>query len=139
MLDKFEELLKELSTELDTKLHLDENRACMLSFDEKINVQLELDKDLENLLVFCCICTLPPGRFRENVFLEALKENDKFPYIATFAYFEKENSLAMYNFLYVANLNVEILSSYLKTFVDLAFLYYEAISRGQTSPILKAT
>lgn len=139
MSDKFEEMLKGLSILLDTKFHIDKNRACSIIFDEKIILQLELDENLENLIVFSSVCPLAPGKFRENVFLEALKENNKFPYIAIFAYYEADNSLAMCNYLPFDTLNPEILSSYLSTFIDLAFLYQEAISRGQTSPILKPT
>ncbi len=137
MLDKFEELLKELSIQLGTELHIDKNGACLIFFEEKVKVQLELDKNLENLIVFCAICTISPGKFRENVLSNALKENNTFPYIATFAYFERESSLCMFNYLYFANLNAQMLSSYLLTFVDLASLYQDAISHGQSSPILK--
>lgn len=137
MRDKFDELLKELSIQLDIELHLDHNGACLIDFDEKVKVQLELDKSLENLIVFSSLCQIPPGKFRENVLCDALKENDKFPYIATFSFFEKESSLVLFNFLSFANINAEILSSYLTTFVDLAYLYQDAISHGQTSPILK--
>jgi hypothetical protein len=137
MIDKFEELLKELSIQLEIQLHLDKNGACTIFFDEKIKVQLELDKNLENLIVFCSINSITPGKFRENVLLEALKENDKFPYIATFAFFERESSLAMFNFLNFSSLSAQMLSSYLTLFVDLAILYQDALSHGQTSPILK--
>lgn len=137
MVDKFAELLKELSVHLGTELHIDHNGSCLVVFDDKIKVQLELDKDLENLIVFSSLCTIPPGKFRENVLTDALKENDKFPFIATFSYLEKENSLAMFNFLYFAELHIESLISYLTTFVELATLYQDTLLHGQTSPILK--
>jgi hypothetical protein len=135
MIDKFEEILKELSIELTTPLHVDENNACLIVFDEKINVQLELDETLENLIIFSLIYSLPPGKYRENVLLEALKENDKFPYIAVFAYFEPENSLALFNILNLSNLNSKTLVSYLLAFRDLALIYQNSLIHGQTSPI----
>ncbi len=137
MINKFEELLKDLSIQLNTELHVDKHGACLINFDEKIKVQLELDKSSQNLIVFSPICQLPPGKFRENVFLDALKENNKFPYIATFSYFEKENSLAIFNFFHLNSLKSQMLASYLTIFVDLVKLYQDAILHGQTSPILK--
>lgn len=137
MVDKFEELLQALSVQLDAELHVDQKGACLIAFDENIKVHLELDKSLENLIIFCLVSAIPPGKFRENVLTDALKENNKFPYIAAFAYYEKENSLAMFNFFHFDSLKAEMLSSYLAAFVDLTALYQDALSRGQTSPILK--
>jgi len=139
MIDKFEEILKELSIELKTPLHVDENNACMIVFEDKINVQLELDETLENIIIFSLIYPLAPGKYRENVLLEALKENDKFPYIAVFGYYEPEDSLALFNILNLSNLTSQILTSYLLTFVDLALIYQDSLIHGQSSPILKNT
>ncbi|EKE03255.1 MAG: hypothetical protein ACD_20C00227G0001 [uncultured bacterium] len=137
MAGKFEELLKELSVQLDSEFSIDQNKGCLIAFDENIKVQLELDENQEYLIVFSIISAVPPGKFRENVLLSALKENDKFPYVAAFGYLEKENSLAMFNFLYLDSLNIDILTSYLAAFVDLAALYQNDLLHGQTSPILK--
>lgn len=137
MINKFEEILKELSVQLQIELHIDHNGACLIDFDEKIKVQLELDQSEENLIVFCSIAPITPGKFKENVFIDALKENDKFPYIATFAYLEKENSLVMFEYLYFPDLKADILASYISTFSEIALLYHDALIHGQIAPALK--
>jgi len=135
MLSKFEQLLQELSDKIDISLKVDDNEACAILYDEKITVQLEMDNDEENILVTCSIIELPPGKFRENVLKEALKENNKYPYLASFGYFYDDNCLAAFNYLNFANLNAQILFDYLNVFSEMCFTYHEAITNGQVSPI----
>jgi len=137
MKNKFEDLLVDLSELLDTELLADSNNACSIIFDETLEVQLELDESEENLIVYSSICPVPPGKFRENVLLQALKENDKFPFIGILGYYEAETSLCLFNYLYFDDMTPDLLSSYLSLFVEYAFLYREAISKGQTTPSLK--
>ncbi|NGX34112.1 MAG: hypothetical protein K1060chlam1_00461 [Candidatus Anoxychlamydiales bacterium] len=134
MRSKFQELLLDLSEKLDLDIDLlvDKNRACSILFDN-VEVQLELDQNADNLIIFSSIAELPAGKYREKVLLDALKANDQFPYIATFSYFELDASLSMHNFLNFASLNADILASYLATFVELAKKYKKAVERGQTS------
>jgi hypothetical protein len=136
MIDKFESLLKLLSNKFNTDLKIDQNQSCLISFDDTVNVQFELDEALENLIIFSPIAQLPPGKFRENVLLNALKENDKFPYLAVFGYLEKTNSLAIYNLLNFSSLDNETLYSFINAFVELAFLYHDAVLQGNSSPLL---
>lgn len=137
MQDKFKDLIKDLADLLMQDLYVDKNGACVIVYDDVIKVQLELDKSSQNLIVFSSVSPLPPGKFRENVLLDALKENEKFPYIAIFSFFEPDSSLALHNFLDFANLKADVLASYLSTFVELCFLYRNAINSGQTSPVIR--
>lgn len=137
MRSKFQNLLSDLSEkiELDVDLLVDKNKACSILFEDNIQVQLELDSSSENLLIFCSITEIPPGKFRENVLLDALKANDEFPFIAILSYFEPDSSIALYNFLDFASLSADVLASYLSIFVELALKYKKAIERGQSSPV----
>ncbi len=133
MRDKFLILLNSLSEKLEIDLQLDKNGACTILYEDDLKVQLELDSTLENLIVFSSLFTLAPGKFREDVLLNALKANDTFPYVATFSYFEPDSSLAFHNFLKFETLTVDILVSYLSTFVELASRYKKAIEQGNSS------
>jgi hypothetical protein len=135
MIDKFENLLQFLSTKLDAPLKLDSNQSCYILFDDSLGIQIELDDTLENLIIFSSITEIPPGKFRENVLLNSLKENNKYPFLVTFGYLEKTNSLAIFNFLKLSSLDNEQLLSYLQTFVELGFLYKDAISKGNLSTL----
>jgi len=134
MNDNFEKILIKISEHYAIDLHPDKNNACAIRCDDKITVQLEMDKDEENLLIFCAIASIPAGTYRKNIFIQALQENDRFPYIAKFGYFEEENSLAIYIFFDFIKMKIEVLLDYLSIFVDLAILYYDAIEKGNLLP-----
>ncbi|NGX28842.1 MAG: hypothetical protein K940chlam1_01030 [Candidatus Anoxychlamydiales bacterium] len=137
MQNKFQDLIESLADHLSQDLYVDKNGACVIVFDDVIKVQLELDQTSQNLIVFSSVCELPPGKFREKVLLDALKANDKFPYVAILSFFEPDSSLALHNFLDFRSLKVDVLASYLSTFVELCFLYKDAINSGQTSPVIR--
>lgn len=126
----FEKIVNAISEDLDANLHVDVNGACTVLFDDVLPVHLELDEN-DDLIIFSAICTLDPGKYREKILSEALKENDKFPSIATLGYFEEENSLALFNFLDLKYINEKTLISYLMTFVELGFLYYNSLTKGK--------
>ena len=131
MNDNFKQLLDKISEHFAIELEIDKNRACAIRFDDKITIQVELDETQENLLFFCSIAQIPAGTFRKNLLLQALKENDKYPYIAKLAYFEKENSLALYHFFNFSKFKMEAMLDFITIFADLAILYYNAIASGQ--------
>src|SRR5277367_5219942 len=105
MIDRFEELLNELSTELATPLHTDRKGACKLKINETFHVQLECDAHQENLLVATFICDVPPGKYRENILRDALKANWPFPKNGTLAYSDRNNKLVLFSNFQLANMN----------------------------------
>lgn len=137
MQNKFQDLINDLAKILSQDLYVDKNKACVISYDDVLKVQLELDQSSQNLIVFSSITTLAPGKFRENVLLDALKANNEFPYVAIFSFFEPDSSLALHNFLDFPSLKADVLASYLSTFVEICFLYRSAINANQTSPIIR--
>lgn len=137
MQDKFKDLIEELSKILSEDLYVDKNHACVIVYDDVLKVQLELDESGQNLIVFSSIIALTPGKFRENVLLGALKANNEFPYVAIFSFFEPDSSLALHNFLDFSSLKAEVLASYLSTFVEICFLYRNAINANQSTPIIR--
>src|SRR5688572_26408203 len=72
--DLYETLLEELGEILKIKLKPDHN-TCLIEFKEGVSIQLELDKQAENLLIVCDLGEIAVGRYRENLLREALKAN----------------------------------------------------------------
>ena len=73
--DKFDNLIQELGTVLKIKLKPDKNNACLLRFKNGMQIQLEADSRSEKLILASDLGQIPQGRFRENIFREALKAN----------------------------------------------------------------
>lgn len=139
MIDRFEELLRELSVQLDTTLHLDKIGACSLKIDEQFHVQIECDPHQERVLIATFICELPPGKFRENILKDALKANHPFPQNGTLAYSDRNNQLALFSYLPFTNLTGRKLSEFLNAFVEKTGQWRSAVDAGQTSGLTSST
>ncbi len=135
-MDKFDNLLFELGKILDVELYPDQNRACLLVINNAYRVQLELDKYEENLLFGALIAEIPPGKFRENVLKDALKYNAIAPpkRIGTLGYIDKINTLSLFDFLPIHDLNAQKVSEHLGRFMDQLILWIDALKSNQTSP-----
>jgi hypothetical protein len=135
MTDPFEELLHQLGKFLDVSLHVDKSHACTLQIHDKLKVQLELDPALEMVWIASFLIEIPPGRFRENVLLEALKTNHlPDPRTGILGFSLRKHCLTMHQRYPLALLTGEILSMYVASFIDYAELWRDAIQKGMTSP-----
>ncbi len=130
MIDRFTELLQELGKILDISLHPDEHQSCALLVDEKLKLQLELDKSLETLIVGAHLGIVPPGKFRENLLAHALKANAIFPRMGTFGYSPYHNQMAFFEFLPLNTQNGEKLADFLAMFIAKAKEWKEALESG---------
>ncbi len=131
--DRFEELLKELSPELGVPLHPDRRNACKLRINDSLQVQLECDGPQENLLIATFICELPPGKFRETILKDALKSNGPFPTLGILSYSERNNQLVLFASLVLAQLNGKILAEFLLAFIEKATQWRRGVETGQTA------
>lgn len=77
-LDPFAILLADLGALIQVPLHPDHQRACSLNINNELHVQLKEDEN--RILVATFLAEIPPGKFRENIFKETLKENNLFPH-----------------------------------------------------------
>ena len=135
MTDPFEDLILQLGSLLKQTLHVDRHRACALRVENKFTVQIQLDKEQENLIIASCIKELPPGKYRENVLSEALKTNHLLlPYPGTFGYLALKSSLTLHRTTRFAPLTALALEGFLAEFIDTAKAWYTAISHGESSP-----
>jgi hypothetical protein len=128
--DYFGTLLEELSTLFKTRLTPDANGCCFIRFKEDLAVCLEIDKS-GNLLVVSDLGTPSLGRYRENLFREALKANGlPPPRNGIFAYSKRKDSLVLYDSLPTVKLTAPKLFEYLTTFKQKADLWRSAIVQG---------
>ncbi len=136
MIDRFDEILNELGNIYSVTLHPDKVGACKIQFPEQFAIQLECDPHLENLLVATYICEIPPGKFRENIFKDALKANHPFAQNGALAYSEKNNQLVLFSYLRLASLNGRKLSEFIQAFIEKASGWRTGVETGQTSQLV---
>ena len=134
MIDAFNDLIVKLGASFGKTLHLDHNHACALRVQNKFTVQIQLDREQEHVLLAAFIKELPPGKYRENVFCEALKTNHLADPRPTLSFVPMKTSLTLHQKVLFAHLDPLLLEGILAVFIDTAKAWYEAISRGETSP-----
>lgn len=137
----FESLLQEIGKELKIKdLHADRNHSCLIKFKEGISIQIERDESGEGLVIGCTIATIPPGKYRENVFREALKANGlPEPRFGTFAYSKRSDQLVLFIILPIKDLTGEKIIAVLLPFKEKATVWKDAIEHGNVPSINSQT
>ena len=128
-MDHFAILLADLGALIQVPLHPDHHRACCLSVNGELHVQLKEDKD--RILVAAFVSEIPAGKFRENILTETLKENNLFPRVGTFSYSERNNQLALYSYVYFPGLDGNKMADFLEKFFEKAFSWKTALQTGQ--------
>lgn len=137
--DAYGLLLQELGKLLNIKnLQPDTNNSCLIKFPGEPSIQIELDKSHNNLMLCCNFGAVPPGRYRENVFREALKSNGlPPPHHGDFAYSKKTDNLIMIELLPITELNGDKVFNALAPFREKAKNWHESISRGEIPSTLQ--
>lgn len=135
-MDYFSELLYDLGREIGEALYPDSNRICQLNYHGQLHVQIEYFEPKQQLLIASFLCEIPPGKYREMLFKEALKTNDKYPRIGTLAYSERNNQLVLFAFLPTPSLNGRQLFHFIEQFIPKAMGWKEAVERGRPLPTI---
>jgi len=130
-MDHFALLLADLGALIQVPLHPDHHRACCLSVNGELHVQLKEDTNKDRILVAAFIAETPAGKFRENIFKETLKENNLFPRIGSFSYSERNNQLAFFSYVYFEGLDGNKMADFLEKFFEKAFSWKTALQTGQ--------
>jgi hypothetical protein len=130
----FESLLKEFKAVFPCELEPDENNSCLIVLGNGLRVQIELKRS--DLLVTCQIATLPIGRYRDNLFLEALKHNETFPPSAgMFGFSGRTHTLYLFLKLDPDLVTTAKLATILPPFITIAGEWTEAIKQGKTPSV----
>lgn len=131
----FEDLIRGLALTFDDAIGTDDGRTSRFRVNDKFSIQLELDPGLEKVMVGTLIAEVPPGKFRENVLKEALKDNNEAPpKHGILAYLDRNNFLAMYEYLPVRTMTPDAMMTYLVLFIEKAEAWYSALQGGVMSP-----
>jgi len=130
--DAFDSVLQELGDALNIDdLRLDNANTCFIKFDNQLEVYIEPYEKGEWMLISTEIGEVPGGRYREDVFREALKANGLSPpRYGTFAYSEQSSRLLLFGMLSLRELNGEKIATYLSPFLEKALKWKNAVSAG---------
>lgn len=125
-------LLQELGKQMDNiELVPDSNNSCLIHLKEGINIQLEIDKTGLFLILGADLGEVPPGKYRENLFREALKANDlPHPINGTLAFSKKSEHLVLFDKISIEGLQGEHIATHIQPFTQKAILWAEALKRG---------
>lgn len=130
----FGNILKELGDELSLELAPDKINACTLKVEDKILVQMKMDKTESKLFICTFVAEIPPGKFRENVFTYTLIANSQAPRIGAFGFNKKDINLVLFEYLDLNNLNGKYLKEKLSQFIEKAISWKDAIDSGLSTP-----
>lgn len=139
--DAYSLLLQELGKLLNINdLQPDGNHSCLIKFPGSISIQIEPDKAEQFLIIGCDLGAVPPGKYRELVFQEALKANGQLtPRHGDFAFSTVADKLILQELIPLQNLNGDRLYASLTPFVEKAKNWRDAISRGDVPSSLTTT
>ncbi len=129
-MDRFQEILNQLSTIIHVPLYLEKKRAVRFSIDQALHIQLEEEEAKQRILIAAFVAEIPPGKFRENLLREGLKANAIFPRTGTFAYAERNNQLALFDYMYFEYLTGEKFADRLALFIEKALLWRKNLEKG---------
>ena len=127
-----ESLLEELGKVIEiSTLRPDQNRSCLITFPDGLQVQIELDPQGTSIIIGCDLGSAPPGRYRENVFREALKTNNlPPPHNGILAFSQKSDHLILFENLPTKDLTGEKIADALEPFNEKARKWKDALLRG---------
>lgn len=130
-------LLQELGRSLEIdNLHPDGNNSCLIRLKSGLIIQVELDKGGQSLIIGADLGTVPPGKYRENLFKEALKANNlPHPLHGILCYSRKSDHLVIYQKIPLKDLTGEKIAAEITPFSEKAFTWSEALLRGDIPAI----
>ncbi|MBS3904593.1 MAG: CesT family type III secretion system chaperone [Simkania sp.] len=134
----FEDLLKDLASLMDLPLHVDHRGVCCLRVDDQFEVQMEVGKK-NDLIILAFINELGPGKFREEVLKEGLKANNQLLPGGIVSFSGKTNQLVIYKRLPNELLNAQSVLETLSSLIDYATQWLVSLKEGKTAPAFLVT
>ena len=140
VMDLFESLLQEFSKAVDIpNLKPDGNNSCLIALPKGPKIQLDIDPTNEFLIIGSEIGFIPAGRYRENIFKEALRANSlPAPRYGDFAFSQKKDTLVLTAKIFLRDLTGEKIASHYTPFAEKAQHWWEAIQKGEVPSITGA-
>lgn len=128
---QFDLLLKDLEEFFKCPLSSSGKNACLVKMGIGIAVQIEMNEKGE-LIIGCCIGTIPPGKYRDNLIRSALKSNESsLPSVGSFGYSTKTNHLILFEVFPEGKLNKDDILPLLPPLIEKAKEWTEAVNKGE--------
>ena len=113
-------------------LHPDRNNSCLIKMPEGIKIQLEQNSKNDEFILGADLGQVPPGRYRENLFREALKANGMpYPQHGILSYSAKTDHLILYETFSSKDLRGEMVADEIPHFVEKAKYWKESMEKGE--------
>ena len=129
-------LLKELSRVLRIpNLHPDSYDSCLLRLQNGLEIQIELDKRQNSLIIGTNLGEIPLGRYREDLFEAALRANGEKNRIGVLAYSAQRDNLVLFEMLPLKDLTGSHVGDFITPFSEKALKWKEAIRFNQVPQI----
>lgn len=137
-MNPFEDLIRELSFHMEVTLHPDSHQSCLITFpQDELAIQIDLDTNADKILVGTQLGRITPGPYRERIFTQAMKANGTSQtQRGILAFSEKNDTLVLFQFLNINQLNGEKLYGFLQLFREHAKIWKKALSTGDI-PIIQ--
>ncbi len=131
--DLYGTLLEELGRALQiADLHSDRNNTCQIRLKSGLQIQVEINPKTNMLLIGCDLGNLPLGRFRVDLFREALRANGlPYPQHGIFAYSNKTDHMLLFEFLPIKELTGDKIADSLGPFTEKALLWKTSIANNE--------
>ncbi len=136
MKELFEELIEGLGQAIGVSLKAIQGKSCTLLIEEKIKVHIEKRDRKEGYLLGSMLGSLPPGRYREEVLKNSLKENHISSKIGSLAYNAHNDQLVLFYFIEEDRIYPDELSQILTSFTKRALSWKESLEKNETGPAL---
>ena len=134
-MEKFAQILYDLGQLIDEDLFPNEIGACRLNMNEKFSMQMQVDDSGKYLLIITAIAEISPGKYKENVLREALKENERMRgTMGDFGFSDKLGKLMHSTRLLLDEVTGSSLGDELELLVPYIESWYDAIKNGQAGP-----
>lgn len=131
--DLYGTLLEELGRAMQIPdLHPDRNNACQIRLKNGLQIQVEINPKNNMLLLGCDLGDIPQGRYRVDLFREALKANGMpYPQHGILSYSNKTDHLILYEFLSLQDLTGDKIADALTPFTEKALIWKNAMANNE--------
>ena len=134
-MNKFELLIQDLGKILGFPLQAEKTYLCKLFIKNKIHLQIEYDEAYERIFITSIVFEIPPGKFREDVLIAALKANYIDSSLGFFSYVDGIQSLILQLYLPIS-ITSALLATLLQQFTAKAIAWKEALESGNISQLV---
>lgn len=132
--DQFGTLIQELAKALGYNISVDVEDSCALPLPNGMVVQMEIADQQEFFIMAAEVGNVPIGRYRENIFREAMLYNGLTERVGTFAYSEIDDVMMLFREMPLQNLNGEKIAMALIPLSKKASTWNKAITQGEMPP-----